>query len=119
MPKTGFMAGLGTGIVLAAAFTAAVAGADRLKIHKDAGNSGICLYHAGDPFKCNGDAAEKAELLSADEVERLVNDAKSYCDAKVAKSQAAFVDALEAQKASIFKELGRTPAKAAPKPTTR
>jgi hypothetical protein len=100
---------------VAVLLTATLAGADRYKFHKDAGAFGICLYRPGEPWKCNGDVAEAGGtiLVTADEIDNMVQGAKNYCDAQIAHAQGEFIKALEAQKAEILKELGQPPPKAA------
>lgn len=59
---------------------AALANAERYKVHKDAGRYGICIRRAqNDSNPCNGDLAEQAVLISADEVDALVQSARDYC----------------------------------------
>lgn len=52
--------------------------AERYKVHKDAGAYGICI-RTNDNYRCDGDVAERAVLISADEVEALVQSARDYC----------------------------------------
>jgi hypothetical protein len=112
MLRARFILGFASGLVAAVLLTGTLAGADRYKFHRNADpGEAICMYKPGEPWKCNGGVpeADGTVLVTADEIDRMVQGAKNYCDAQIAHAQGEFIKALEAQKAEILKELGQRP----------
>ena len=114
MSKAVFGLGFAAGIGAAVIFTNSLAGADRYKINKDCGGGGVGLSRLpSDQYRCNGDLADKPNtvLITADEVDVMVQGARTYCDAQVAKAKADVIKVVEAQKAELLKQLGSAKAK--------